>query len=232
MTARILDNQMRGILILVLFLALLLNSCYSQAQTRGKKMTSRFYYGFETAFGTRTYKVTSNISELKDLFVIQEGGRAGVIAGTEAIKTRLGVGFYYSGGNVPYTFDRSEASASIIFNPLALLMKRSIRFEPYFVGGFVYHTNKFYGHYLTEDPGRINYSTSEQPFIGKISEASATMGLGFEYKIPSRYNFVHLFSEARYGTGVSKRTKHNALIHTSSKNQMMIELGIRFGAFR
>jgi hypothetical protein len=55
-------------------------------------------------------------------------------------------------------------------------------------------------------------------------------GLGIEVKLKDRFDFVHLFSEFRYGHDLSTKTKNSAFSETGLGNQTHILIGISFGS--
>jgi hypothetical protein len=59
------------------------------------------------------------------------------------------------------------------------------------------------------------------------------VGAGIEVKLIDQFNFVHLFGEVKYGIPViGSSTKQAAFTNTSGGNQCLINIGVRFGAFR
>lgn len=189
------------------------------------------YKGLEGSFGFRKYTINSSINELNQLPVNQEGGRIGLVVGNRIIQTNIELlGYYYSTGNMKGTIDLYENGATFNFYPLALLLDKEIRVAPYLVGGCTYERIKFSGHYLTKDSAPINYSTSKDPFLGSVNQLSTYVGAGVEFKIIHQYDFVHMFSEVKYGVNSSSNTKYNEFKSTSLGSQTLINIGVRFGS--
>jgi hypothetical protein len=57
-------------------------------------------------------------------------------------------------------------------------------------------------------------------------------GIGLEVKLKDRYDFIHLFSEVRFGQNLSSKPKNTAFANTSMSKQTQINVGVSFGAFR
>lgn len=228
MKTRIKTNQQEGITLIALFIILFMQSLISNAQAFKEET---FYKGFETSFGIRNYKLNSNIKELNQVTVGLEGGRVGVVFGNEIIRATVGLlGYFYSTSSIAGSIDLYENSASANFYPLALLSHKKTRVEPYLVGGISYDRMKFHGYYLNKDQGKINYSASDIPFLGSINQVNSYLGAGIDVKIIDQFDFVHIFSEIKYGINLSEHTKHSEFSGTSSGNQMMINIGVRFGS--
>lgn len=86
---------------------------------------------------------------------------------------------------------------------------------------------KFYGHYLKEDE-QVNYSDVREPYLGKLSQLNASVGIGFEYRLPN-VDFVHLFAEGRYGIPIQTASSTKAFANTTIKNFTSISVGVSFG---
>jgi hypothetical protein len=65
-----------------------------------------------------------------------------------------------------------------------------------------------------------------------MKQVNATVGIGLELKLKDRFDFIHLFSEVKYGHNLSTKTNDSAFAGTSLNNQMQVVLGISFGANR
>lgn len=72
MTARIRHNQIKGILIIILFTVLTLKVLITQAQT---------HKGFEASFGTRSISVSSDIEKINKTDLMETGGQVGLVYG-------------------------------------------------------------------------------------------------------------------------------------------------------
>jgi hypothetical protein len=209
--------------ILILFAVLTIYSFSAEAQ----RHRSPFYRGIEASFGVRAYKVESNFDAINSASVRLEGGRAGVIVGNKSVRLRAGAGFFYSTSGMSQTYELVEGDFSANFYPV-----QTARIAPYFIAGLVYGKNKFYGYYANQDVGNANCSAVEMPRIGASNQVRASVGAGVELKLVDQHNFVHFFSEARYGLSVLENATDAVLSNTSTSNQLTISLGVRFGAFR
>lgn len=214
-----------GTLRLLVLLSVILLPLVTNAQKR-----KTMYKGFEVSFGTRSFSMTSNIAQLNDLAVTEEGGSAGVIWGNRLLRTKLNAGFYYSGASVGQTVDMFQGKTGVNFYPLAIGNQRTRKFETYLTGGVAYDRYKFAGSYLERDPGKRNYSKPNDSYIGSVNQVSLNGGLGFEYQFNKSYDFVHIFTEAMYGVPVSSKTNRSSFSSTKAAEQLMVSVGVRFGA--
>lgn len=242
-TERIEVNMIKGTLILGLFLLLNIYSFMAAAQTsidvessgdQYAQKRSRSVYGFfkgvGASFQTRVFTLKSDIPELNGLSVLQEGGQAGLFAGNRFIRARLGLlGLMYSSMRTPRTINVFEVEGGV--NYYFLQASKRIRFaEPYLTTGLVYDILRFRGHYLGSE-GMGNTSVPE-PYLGSIRKMDATIGAGLELGLLNAQQFVHLFTEAKYGVNLSQSASNRAFENTSVSNQVMISMGLRFGTLR
>lgn len=229
MTTRIQDNLMKGIFFVILFTILFLQSLITNAQSRRGQDT---YRGFYASFASVSQTVSSDIAKIDQNNLLQTGGKVGVVFGTDAIRSKLGLlGYYASSANTPGEIDLYVTDLSINVYPLALITKKDLMVEPYITGGLEYDRYKFYGFYINGEPGITNYS-QEAPYLGKIKQVNATAGLGIEVKLRDRFDFVHLFSEFKHAYNLSTETTHSAFEGTNISGQSQFIVGISFGAHR
>jgi hypothetical protein len=219
MRTRIILNTVPAKFIFILFVVLTIWCIAAEAQTP-------LYRGMEISFGVRTYKVESNFEAINNSTVALEGGRARAIIGNEIVRLGGGIGFFYSASSTAHTFELTEGDVSANF-----YLFQNIRMSPYLVTGFTFAKNKFYGYYAG-DAGQVNWSSAELPRIGTIDQLRASMGAGAEFDISREHDFVHLFTEARYGISLLQRTDAAVLTNTAIGNQLTVRLGVRFGAYR
>jgi hypothetical protein len=232
MTTRVHDNLIKAIFFVILFTILLLQSLMTNAQP-GKRDQQKTYKGFLASFGTSSQMLSSTIAKIDKTNLLQTGGQLGLVVGNSVVRSKVGLlGYYTSAGNTAGTTDLYESNVSLNFFPLALISEKIMLVEPYLTGGLDYDQYKFYGYYLNQEPGNTNYSQAEAPYLGKIKQVNATVGLGIEVKLKDRYDFVHLFSEFRYGHALSTKTKNSAFSETTLNNQSQLVIGISFGAHR
>lgn len=231
MTVTIGENTLKGIVFVVFFIAVLLRCAVADAQSEARK--HRLFKGFVASFGTRTMEFSSSIKTINETSLMQAGGKVGLIVGNEIVKAKIGLlGYYSSTGNTAGTTDLYESGAALNFYPLAALLKRSLTVEPYVRGGLDYDQYKFYGYYVNREPGQTNYSQAEAPYLGKIKQVNATVGIGIEVRLISGLDFIHLFSEARCGRNLFSKSTNVAFDNTELDNQTQVILGVSFGASR
>lgn len=217
-------NQIRTMPVLILLAVLMVQS---------KKVTAQFYRGVDASFGIRSFVIKSDISQLNQLAVLQEGGQVGLILGSDIVRTKIGIaGFFYSSNSVAYTVDLFESDVAVNFYPLGLL-KEYKRVQPYLSGGIVYDKIKFFGHYLKEDKTPINYSTSKEPYLGSLNQLRTTFGAGVEVQLLNNgRDFIQIFTEAKYGMPLTVKASGDKFANTTASNQLSVSLGVRFGANR
>lgn len=207
------------------------NSAYGQSEFP----TTVSYRGLEGSFGRHTFTINSNIKELRRLSAVMDGGEIGLVYGNETIRGRLVLfGYYFSTGSMSGSMDLYNNSGSLNFYPLTLFTSEKPWVSPYFVGGIAYTQIKYYGYYLRSDKvvTPVNYSRASEPFLGKVNQMNGYIGGGFDFILKDHFDFVHLFAEAKYGFGLSEKTRQSDFIATSSSSQIVYSIGIRFGAKR
>lgn len=227
---RIHENTFKMSVLFLLFTVLSFKSCMVNGQSKPS-----MYKGFTAAFGTRAFTFNSDIPELHNLSVLEEGGNAGVVIGNHAIRARINIaGFYYAAARTPRTINLFETEVLANFYPMRALSTYSGIVDVYTVTGVSYDHMRFFGYYVDQPEGqKINYSAPNEPYLGRIGTTTVTAGIGLEWAVMERNNsFVHIFSEARYGfpvmTSVSKETFEN----TTIQKYWAVNLGVSFGLFR
>lgn len=225
MSTRMTENMIKALFFIVVFTVLLLQSVFTNAQT----VRNSDYKGFDVRFGTRSFKIESNVEQLNQSTIVQTGGHAGVLYGNHIVRANAGAGYYTSDAAVAGTLDQYEVIASANFYPLAALLGRSSKIEPYLTAGLAYNMFKFYGYYINSEPGTINHSQGEAPYLGSISQVNRYVGAGLEFTILDRVDFVHVFTEMRYGHNVSANSRDQSFQNTSIKNQLHMSVGLNFG---
>lgn len=224
MTTRLHLNSLKGILLIALFILLLIKSFGAQAQ---------IYKGFVAGFGTRNSTISSTIAQVDQANLVQAGGQIGLMFGNNVLRSKIGLlGYYSSTGAGAGTTDLYESNGAVNFYPLALIAKKGSLVEPYITGGVSYDQFKFFGYYINQEPGNLNYSQAEAPYLGKIKQLNATFGMGVEVKLTDNHNFIHLFGEARYGRNLSSKSDEAAFDRTNIVNQTHVTVGLTFGMAR
>jgi hypothetical protein len=193
---------------------------------------NKIYKGFNASFGTNSFRSGSNIKQINRDRVTVAGGQVGVTFGTDVVRYDVGlIGYYSSVSDVAGTVDLHTNSISAKFFPLNSFDLPPSLLQPYFTGGVSYDRYKFYGHYTATDEGKINYSV-DVPYVGKITQAKAFVGAGFEFRILSNRDFVHFFTEAKYAYNLTNNSTRLELENTTLSNNIMINAGITFGCRR
>jgi hypothetical protein len=190
----------------------------------------KYYAGFNASFGSRTFKCESDFSGINRNSVGLAGGQVGVTLGSTVFRLNIGAfGYYSSVSNIAGTIDLYETNATLNFNPLSLIRGKGSRIEPYIIAGMNYDRLLLYGFYDGTDAPAKNHSLTQQPYLGTLKQLSTTIGTGIEIKIMDRYDFVHLFSEMRYGHVFRNSANRTELNNTNINDHLMLNIGIRFG---
>jgi hypothetical protein len=193
-----------------------------------KRFVRKYDVGLESNFGVRLLRITSNVSEINNLNLVEEGGSIGIVASLKPISIRLRHGYYYSSSSVASSIDLIRSGVALNFYPLQLAKETKSRVQPYVALGVHRNVFKMYGHYHPDVPPG-NFSTSEAPFLGKIVSTAAGMGLGIEYVVKGPNHFVKIFTETTKGT-VRGRTKTNEFFsQTQVRNRANVNIGVAFG---
>jgi hypothetical protein len=221
---RIVERINNSMLMIIVFIIVSVYSCTADAQSH---IRWERYIGFEGTFGVRSFTIKSDVPEVNHLQVVEEGGSAGIVIGNNVFKASARIlGFYYSISSVPRTIDLFESEMVVQYYPLQRLL-RSSGMKVYVSSGVSMDKIKFYGHYLKQDEP-INYSDIREPYLGKLSQLNASVGIGFEYRLPN-VDFVHLFAEGRYGIPIQSTSSTKAFANTTIKNFTSISVGVSFG---
>lgn len=193
------------------------------------RITKKYYAGVEGGYRSHFFTSKSNLPQINRSSVNLVGGHLGGMVGTSVFRSRLEWGYYSSVSDISGTIDLYATNAMINFYPLSMINKKRPRIEPYVTMGMEYDKLKFYGYYLDKDQGKINYSTSQPPYLGACQQFNMMVGTGIEVKILDQYDFVHLFSEVKYSYNIQERYTTSKLSNTSIKRPFMIDAGVRFG---
>lgn len=202
--------------ILVLFLAA---SLPTYSQTKAKR---QWFTGIDGGMGVHLAKVESDIPQLNGISVVSDGGTVGLTVGTLQCFARIGAGFFYS-TNSPQTIDRFSTHALLNFYPLS-----DSRFAPYILTGPVYDQYKFAGFYLDDD-SRVNYSLAKDSYIGKQHQLNLAAGIGMEYRLTSRHEFLCIFVESRYHYPMVFAATRTEFEQTQILHSSSFQVGFRIG---
>ncbi len=221
-------NQYKLLFLIILFLILSVKTSVTNAQILNPSMK-----GLTASFGTRSFSLTSDIEEINNMNVLEEGGSIGFIIGNELFVARVyGAGFYYSAARTPRTVNLFQMELLTNYYVLRNLGLVNSTVQPYLVSGLSQDFIKFHGNYLNNPEGRpVNNSVSEEPLLGRILQTRATVGLGLEWNIEYEGSFIKLFAETRYGTTLSSRAD-SAFRNTQIKNGSSINVGVSFGILK
>ena len=206
---------------------------WEDSLSRLKSRTRPVYVGLEVSMGAPRYRINSNIEDLHNLSVNYFGGMVGGVLANPIGKIKSGIGIYYSGDNVPYTFDLLAANLSVNLYLLRIKEVKYHTLEPYIFAGVSQMKNKLYGYYLSDPSAKINRSSSEEPYYGSVMSTHLLIGTGVEYQLEcDTRNFIHLYAEISYGNNVRTSVTRDALSDSAIPNSLWITLGVSFGKFK
>jgi hypothetical protein len=254
------ENGIKGLIILTMFIVLSLKSCMLRAQsTTSREVLDRkiylkvqawedsvknlkphkapVYLGGELSLAFPQSDLKSKISQLNGLRMSYIGTNLGGVLANDIGKLKANVGMYYSEPSVPYTMSMLQGGLSASVYPLRLNGKKYHTFEPYVLAGISYQQTKYFGTYLLNDNTTsttpYNYSTTEQPLLGKTGFTQMNVAAGVEYQLQDFQNlFIHLFAEVGYGTGLHSTASNKVFSGTTTTNPMWVSVGINFGIIK
>jgi len=216
-------KSVRGLMLALLIIVVGAKSCTVRAQG------TKNYYGYGISLSMPQQVLSSNIPQLSGLKVNYIGFNLGGMIGNNYGKLKASIGLAYSGSSVAYESDMIRGGISGSIYLLRLNKVKAHLFEPYAVVGISQQSTKFYGDYLTSDPGNIS-STDKQPYLGKVNSTRMNVGLGVELQLENDYEkFIHVFAEVSYGSPLSSSTSTLAFSQTKVMNSMSFSLGVNFG---
>ncbi|MBS1506546.1 MAG: hypothetical protein JSS79_07870 [Bacteroidetes bacterium] len=257
--ARMNENGIKGMIILAMFIVLSLKSCMLRAQSFSREAIDRkiyqrvrawedsvkkakphqkpVYLGGELSLAFPQSDLKSKISQLNGLRMSYIGTNLAGVMGNAIGKLKAQAGLYYSEPSVPYTMTMLQGGLSASVYPLRLKNRTYHRFEPYLQAGVSYQQTKYFGTYLLSDQGAqatpYNYSTTEQPLLGRTGYTQMNMAAGVEYQLENNNDvFIHLFAEVGYGAGINATTSNRNFAGTTVANPMWVSVGINFGIIK
>lgn len=252
------NNSIKGLILFCLFTIMILNSCMVNAQSSReildriiynkvntwndsvRKLSPRKfprYFGGELSISVPQYILKSDVAALAGMHVSFIGTNLGGVMATTIAKLKANAGMYYSNPSVPCNIGMLQGSISASVYFLRLRKVTYHNFEPYASVGFTYQRNSYYGYYLpTSENGAVvqtNYSSTEQPLLGRTGFTMMNVGAGIEYQLQSENNlFIHLFAEVNYGFLVASNASIQAFKGTTPNNQSSISFGINLGILK
>jgi hypothetical protein len=216
--------------VILAFIFTIISVSMVNAQSSASK--GKHYIGFRASFGRRTFKSESNYAQINRDIVSVDGGQIGVTFGSSVLRGDIGLlGYYSSISDIAGTIDFYTNHATVKFYPISLLTKKHLRFEPYMAAGATYDRYKFYGHYAFKDQGSSNYSGPE-PFLGAIKRTSTAVGIGLEFRIIDKYDFIHLFTEMKMSKPKGNVKSSAEFTDTRLGGNTYFNIGVAFGYHR
>ena len=218
------------------WMAVLICTSVTIAQDDSKYMEIRrpVYFGYELALSRQQGILQSNIPQLQQLRVGDNGATLGVKLANSKGALRAHMGTYYSCASTPYSINLLEAGVTGNIYLLRLGNKEQVQyhsFEPYALVSVMYQRAQFFGTYLHGDNN--NRSVCNEPKLGSLGWVNAGTGLGVEYQLENnKLEFIHLFAEAKYGVPFMSRSSNTDFAQTTMKTPLTFALGICFGKFR
>ena len=223
MNSRMNDNLLKVVFFMLMCVMLLLQTFFAGAQTSK---------GLDVAFGWQRATIDSDIAQIDEKQLLQVGAAVGFHYGNNNLSSHLSAGYYSSAQNCPGTLDRYALAARVKVFPLSWLTDKSHTINPYITTGVSYDHLRFYGFYISREPGITNWSQAEAPYLGSINQVNAGLGAGLSVAIFPELDFIRLYSEVWYRKNLSSQGSDQAFNNTALKNQMQISLGLSVGAVR
>ncbi len=249
------NNSIKGLMLVVLFTLISVKLFIVSAQPLMDPLAAKFrekvrigedsvsrpkprkypvYKGGELSLSFPQSVLKSKIAQLDGLRASYIGTNVGGLISNAIGKLKANAGMYYSEPSVPYTMEMFQGSVSANAYLLRLKNVKYHTLEPYGKLGFAFQRTKFYGNYILNSENNNapqgNYSSTEQPLLGKTGMTLLNTAIGFEYQLEARKKlFVHLFTEIEYGILLSSKASNEAFSGTKLSNPTTISLGIGFG---
>lgn len=194
------------------------------------KFAGDYHLGAEASAGLRMFSINSNLPELRNVEVLQEGAAIAINFGAKAMVIKAHQAFYFTVASSKYSIDESRTSLIANIFPFSGVVEHT-DLRPYLTTGIEGTSAKFFGYY-NEDSPRTNQSLTKAPFLGKITGVQMSIGAGLEYKIISIDHYVAIFGDARYSRPLNETASNVLLSQTSLSNVFNITLGVSLGFHR
>jgi hypothetical protein len=199
-----------------------------QVRAEGQPVGKSLYSGFEASYQIQTSTLGSNLPLLNDLPVVMRGGSAGLILGSTSWKAKLNIiGSYHATNQIQYSIDLKRSEALLYFYPQQLIAKgKSGKLNFYIASGISRDKYKFFGTYL------IDEFTGEciiLPATNTLNQWNMTGGVGLEYRIKLKDQFVGLYAEARKSLPAFANSGQAEFQNTINRQITVFNVGINFG---
>lgn len=207
-------------------------SSTASVELPGEENKSIFKYrGIEASLGMRHFVLKSELPELNGLNVVEEGGSAAFVCGNNFSRIVLRLaGLYYSTSSTARTIDMLDMELNGHIYPLRALRIPSNRVDLYFLTGLSNQYLKFYGKYIDKSARAERKGTpGNEPYLGKVQNISANIGLGIEYSLENERDFIHLFVEGKTAFPLTTTAGIIPLKNTGLEDFYAINIGVRVG---
>lgn len=147
------SNGRFGRFVLVLGLFILVMTPHETCAQRYYQSQKKLFLGLEGGVGTRTFKLQSDIKEIDQLKVDEEGFNLGVLLGGDVIQARARIGMYQSSKTVYQKVDVFEVEGGLNFYPGQIKKKQKPNyFRPYLTANLERDKLSFFGSYELPKP--------------------------------------------------------------------------------
>jgi hypothetical protein len=214
------------------------------------------YLGIGAGYGTRSFRVSSDIESIDGLRASTEGPTMGVFGGTNSLLGRLNYGAMKSSALTREKVQLTELTFGANVFPVHLIGRTNKYFKPYAILAFNRQNVKFYGsfalptpppalpqsgaHQCPDAPGHpddpVVEPESDQPtnddeekFRGSVIVTRFDMGVGFILHLPMRNRFINLYSEIKHGSRMGNKAMTLEFQRTHLSRQFAVEIGLAFG---
>lgn len=187
--------------------------------------------GIEASIGMRQFTLKSDVPELSNLQVLEEGGSAAFVCGNSYSRLVVRVaGLYYSNSSTRRTIDLLEMEINSNIYILKALNIPAKKVDAYVLAGISNQHMKFFGHYIDKsNRAEKKGAAGREPYLGRINTTNINLGIGIEYKMQAERDFVHIFVEAKTHFELASSTDVTPLENTSIGDFYGVNLGVRFG---
>lgn len=201
------------------------------AQSVKYKPSKATYIGIEGGFGARSFTLDSDIPQLDELYTAKAGWSLGIIYGSQIIKVPLVLGSYSMSIEEKRTIDLLTLQLGTNISLLRLFGVKKSPIEIYALSNIEVQRFMFAGSYLKlpeDEPIKKFYG---ERILGNIIMLNANIGVGVEFKIMDKYDFVHLFVETKKSYLIANSAT-KFFNKTNISNGLVVNIGLRVGTIR
>lgn len=227
---------------LILLIAFALGIFVGKANAQGG-----LYLGVEVSNSSRSFKINSDLQDLKGAKIMQQGRTYAITAGSRLINGRIRLGNFNASNEDSKPMQSNTFELGSTFSPLQLIAKRTPILEPYIMMSLETTKIKSTGTYTppvakastastcpcqcpsANTPPDPEVASSPVPFSGDFGSTKANVGVGLKAHIQKGKLFLNVFGEMNYGLTLGTTASTQALLNTYVLNQVAFNTGITLG---